>query len=184
MKKVIFIILFAIATVNVWNLNAESEPDPLQEVEASGEGINENDAFKQAVVDAVRQVTGTLVTSETLIQEENVIKEEILSLSNGFVEKVLEQKKIKNPDGTWAVKLKCVVRKGKVYEKLKEVNVPTIKFDGTSLFADVISQVENEKDAAKMLEKALRNYSPMKLITAKMVGDRPEIVERNEKTPS
>ena len=42
--------------------------------------------------------------------------------------------------------------------------------------------MEHEKDAAKILEKALKNYSPMKLITTKMIGDRPEIVEKNENT--
>ena len=105
--------MFILLTFSIsisWDTVADSKVKELEEVESIGEGVSENDAFKQAVVDAVRQVTGTLVASETLIEDEEVIKDEVLTLSNGFVEKVLEQKKTKNSDGTWTVKLKCVVR--------------------------------------------------------------------------
>lgn len=182
MKKVILFI-FLLLTFSIgynWNTLASSKVKELEEVESSGEGVSENDAFRQAVVDAVRQVTGTLVASETLIEDEEVIKDEVLTLSNGFVEKVLEQKKTKNSDGTWTVKLKCIVRKGKVYEKLKEAHIPTIKVDGTSLFADVLSHIEYAKDAEKMLEKVLEDY-PAKLITAEMIGKRPEFVSGDDK---
>lgn len=175
--------MFILLTFSIsisWDTLADSKVKELEKVESIGEGASENDAFKQAVVDAVRQVTGTLVASETLIEDEEVIKDEVLTLSNGFVEKVLEQKKTKNSDGTWTVKLKCIVRKGKVYEKLKEAHVPTIKVDGTSLFADVLSHIEYAKDAEKMLEKVLEDY-PAKLITAEMIGKRPEFISGDDK---
>ena len=140
------------------NTSAKSGPAPLQEVQATGAGATEDEAFKQAVVDAVRQVVGTLVSAENVVKNDRVIKDEVLTLSDGFVEKVLNQDKTKLDDGTWQVKLKCVVRKGQLYGKLQEANVPTVKFDGVSMFADVVSQSNFRQDAHKMLAKAVRDF--------------------------
>jgi hypothetical protein len=151
----------------------------VQEVDATGEGATEDEAFRQAVVDAVRQVVGTLVSAENVVSNERVIKDEVLTLSNGFVEKVLNQDKTKLDDGTWQVKLKCIVRRGQVYSKLQQARVPTVKVDGASLFADVASQIREQKDAAKLLAEALATFSPQ-LVTAKVLDQKPPILQRNE----
>ena len=150
-----------------------------QEVDASGQGTTENDAFKQAVVDAVRQVVGTLVTSENVVNNERVIQDKILTVSNGFVEKVLSQNKKKLADGTWVVNLKCVVRKGQLYGSLQKANVPTVKFDGVSLFADVVSQLDHEKSAVEMIRNAMKKFS-INLVTATVLDKKPEIISRDE----
>jgi hypothetical protein len=152
-----------------------------QEVEATGTGTTENEAFKQAVVDAVRQVVGTLVSAENVVKNDRVVKDEVLTLSNGFVEKVLKQEKNQQADGSWLVRLKCVIRKGQLYRNLQKANVPTIKFDGVSLFADVVSQLDHEKSSAEMIRNAMKKISSS-LITVTMLEEKPrtDIDDRNE----
>ncbi len=130
----------------------------IQQVESTGVGITEDEAFKQAVVDAVRQVVGTLVSAENVISNDKLIKDEVLTLSNGFVEQVIKQEKSKTVDGAWNVKLRCFVRKGQVYDVLQKANVPTTKVDGISLFANALSQSRFKTDARKAAGKAIRDF--------------------------
>lgn len=130
----------------------------IQQVESTGVGITEDEAFKQAVVDAVRQVVGTLVSAENVISNDKLIKDEVLTLSNGFVEQVIKQEKSKTVNGAWNVKLRCVVRKGQVYDVLQKANVPTTKVDGISLFATAVSQSAFKKDSRKVVSKAVRDF--------------------------
>lgn len=180
MKKNFFTVMLLLVSLAAnCSAYAESGPPPLQEVEATGQGANADDAFKQAVVDAVRQVVGSLVTAENVVNNERVIKDEVLTLSNGFVEKVIKREQKKLADGTWEVKLKCTVRKGQVYARLKEANVPTVKFDGVSVFADVVSQLDHQKSSVEMIRNALKTFS-VNLVTATMLEEKPAIVARNE----
>ena len=174
------VILFLTSLLDICSVHAQSGPPPTQEVEATGHGANADEAFKQAVVDAVRQVVGTLVSAENVISNERVIKDEVLTLSNGFVEKVLTQTKYKQDDGTWQVKLKCIIRKGQLYGNLQKANIPTIRFDGVSLFADVVSQIDHQESSVKMIANAFRSVTS-DLVSATMVEEKPKIVERNDK---
>lgn len=161
---------------------AESGPPAFAETEVTGRGTTEDEAFKQAVVEAVRSVVGTLVTAENVVNNDEVIKDKVLTLSNGFVEKVLEQKKQKLTDGTYEVALKCVVRKGQLYGTLKEANVPTVKFDGVSMFADVLSQVDFKKNAVKNLQVAFGKFYAEFPSLYKFTASKPEVVKTDDIT--
>jgi hypothetical protein len=153
----------------------------MQEVDASGSGETPQEAFKQAVTDAVRKVVGTLVSAETALQNGDIIKDQFLTLSNGFIEKVISKEETRQPNGTWVVKLKCVVRKGEIYGTLKEKNIPvSTKFDGVSLFADVVSQNEHKKSSVEMIQSAMAKYNE-DLVTAKMLDEKPRVVETGER---
>lgn len=161
--------------------DSAKEVPAMQEVEATGTGATEEEAFKQAVVDAVRQVVGALVSAENVVKNDRVIKDEVLTLSNGFVDKVLNRDKTKMDDGTWQVKLRCIVRKGQLYGKLQKANVPTVKFDGVSLFADVVSQLDHQKSSVEMIKNAMKKFSSS-LVTATMLEEKPKILERDERS--
>ena len=138
--------------------HAESGPPTFVIADVTGRGSTEDAAFKQAVVEAVRSVVGTLVTAENVVANDQVIQDKVLTLSNGFVEKVLEQKKRQITDGTYEVALKCIIRKGQLYGSLKNAKVPTMKFDGISLFADAVSQVDFKKNAVENLQAAFEKF--------------------------
>lgn len=193
-KAVVCALLFASLACAVGGLlaqNSASAPSrgagspgkgvaPVQEIEAAGEGATEDETFRQAVVDAVRQVVGTLVSAENVVSNEKVIKDQVLTLSNGFVEKIIKRERRKLASGTWEVKLRCLVRKGQVYDKLREANVPTVRFDGVSVFADVVSQLDHQKSSVGLILKGLETISPA-LVTAVMLEEKPKIIERSDK---
>ncbi len=124
-------------------------------------------------------MVGTLVSSETLVKNEELIKDQVLVLSKGYVEKVLKQDKKRLSDGAYQVKLNCLVRKAQVYGTLQKANVPTLKFDGASLFADVVSQLDHQTSSVAMIEKALKSFSS-RLVSASVLEEKPSIVERKQ----
>ena len=94
----------------------------LQITIAQGIGNNPDAALKNALHQAVQQVVGTLVNSESLVKNDDLIKEEILTHSNGFVKNYQVMKKI-HPlsNGMYSVTIKAEV----VEQKLKENNLKT-----------------------------------------------------------
>lgn len=176
-------LLFCLLVANFSSLGTRLRAAPLaltQEVDgASGQGTTENEARLQAYRDAIQQVVGVLVTSKNVVDNEKVIQDKILSVSNGFIDKILKEEKKQLADGTWQVNINCIVRKGELYGSLQKANVPTVKFDGTSLFADVVSQLDHQQSSVEMIKNALRKFSP-DLVTATMLDEKPKIIDRNQ----
>ena len=82
--------LLAIASIEV---SAEDAPKASAEsagnieVVAEGVGATPDEALKDAFRHAVRQAVGAVVDAETLVKNDEVIDDQILTYSNGFVKK-------------------------------------------------------------------------------------------------
>lgn len=61
------------------------EPEKTEKVVATGYGVNADKAKENAVRNAVEQVIGTYVTSDTIVKNSQLVKDEILSFSGGYV---------------------------------------------------------------------------------------------------
>ena len=124
-------------------------------VTAEGVGKTEASAKKAAFKDAIQKVVGVLVDSSTQVKNEEIIKDELLEYSGGFISKseVLSSKK--DDEGLVRVKVKCVVEKTQVKKKLENLSVISIKVDGANLALKETSQGELRKDAAKFISKAI-----------------------------
>ena len=77
-------------------------------------------------------------------------------------------------------RLKPMVRKRQVYARLKETNVPTVEFDGSSLFANFASQLDDHKSSVEMILDALKMFSTP-LVTATLLEEKPRIGEWDER---
>jgi len=75
-------LIFSVLTVQSF---AQSDGQELRKVVATGAGMNEDQALKNAFTIAVQQVVGTIVDTETIVREDDTIRERILSASNGFI---------------------------------------------------------------------------------------------------
>ena len=148
-------------------------------VMATGVGTDASKALKKALMNAVEQAVGLIVDAETVVKNEKVIKDEILTYSDGFVEKFEKLKEAKDDDGLWEVKVKAVVRKLQLIEKLKASKVSLIQVDGQSLFGQVVTQVEGGKNAAKLLEKAFEGL-PLNLLSAEILNPQPKIIKKSD----
>lgn len=146
------------------------------QVIAEGVGATADEAIKDAFRNAVRQVVGTVVDAETLVKNDEVIEDEVLTYSGGFIkgyEEVDGSKKVKG--GLHRIKIKAQVERRSVIAKLKAANVTVKEVDGKGLFAKAVTQLDAEKDAASLLKKQFEGF-PQSCITATIIGE-PETVE-------
>ena len=180
--KITFAIVIGIALVFLHSGAAEktdSAPPATTVVVASGVGVDADKALRNALRNAVEQSVGLIVDAETVVKNESVIKEQILTYSDGFVEKFERVKEIKREDGLYDVKIKAVVKRRQLIEKLKEAKIASAKVEGESLFAEVVTQLDAEKSAARLLEKAMEGL-PASLLVAKVTNQKPQILKKND----
>jgi len=130
--------------------------DQVKEVVATGIGVDAQSAEKQALTAAVQQAVGSYLDTKTITDNEEVIKDRVLSLSNGFVSKydVISGPKQRD-DKLFEVTVKAQVQGGQVVAKLKEVNLIKGEVAGQNLYAQNLTQMISSDDACKMLNEKL-----------------------------
>ena len=143
----------------------------LQITIAQGIGNNPDAALKNALHQAVQQVVGTLVNSESLVKNDDLIKEEILTHSNGFVKNYQVLKKI-HPlsNGMYSVTIKAEVVEQKLKERLKNINVTQVTLnDMHNVWAQIESQNIRKDSAEKFLIKTLNKLYKTDFLQAVLV---------------
>ena len=142
-------------------------------VTATGFGQTVEAARKSAVQKAVRKALGEIVDAETITDKEQVIKDEVITYSDGFVSKTLD---VNGPEkdldlGLFTLTLQAEVVRSKVVERLREVNVKVIQVSGENLFAQAVSKSEKNESGKQLLTKALNeDLDPAKLIKCELVS--------------
>ena len=155
-----------------------SVPIPIDAVVvvAEGVGLDPDGALKNAFVQAVRQVVGAYVDAETLVKNDQLVHDKVLTFSRGLVsayQKISERKR----DGLIRVTIRATVRHDKLVADLNSVNIETGKFPGPTLFARLSSQLKSETDAAALFAKALYRGLPESVVAARLVG-KPKVVKQ------
>jgi len=149
-----------------------------QKVVAEGVGITADEAVKDAFRNAVRQVVGAVVDAETLVKNDDIIDDKVLTYSDGFIKGYEEVPRSKTlQSGLHRIKIMAQVERRSVIAKLNAANVNMKAIDGEGLFAEAVTQLDAEKDAATMLLKQFVGF-PQSCITATVIG-KPEIVEKS-----
>ena len=148
-----------------------------QAVLAEGSGTSPAEALKDAFRNAVRQVVGAVVDAETLVKNDELIDDKILTYSDGFIktyEKVPGSEK--EQDGIYRIEIKANVERRSVVAKLKAANVTVKEVDGKGLFAEALSQLDAEQNLEAMLRKEFEDF-PQSVLTANLVGS-PKIIDK------
>ena len=138
------------------------------EVMSSGVGITPDAATKDALRTAVEQVVGQLVDASTLVANEEVVSDKILTYSGGYVE---GSEVIKEPaqraDGLFKTTIKARVKKTELVEKLRAENITQAEVSGTSLFGEMLTKQQQMIDAAAILAEEFKDV-PTKYLTAEV----------------
>lgn len=131
----------------------------LVDVVATGYGTTVREATKAALRSAVEQVVGTMVDATTLVENDKLIEDEILTYSAGMIAsaKTVGEPK-KSADGIYAVKVKASVKKGVVEEKLRAASAVNVALDGADLFARMTAAKDNLADAEAMIKSVLAKH--------------------------
>jgi hypothetical protein len=143
-----------------------------QMVVTEGVGTSKDEAIKDAFRNAVRQVVGAVVDAETLVKNDEVISDKVLTYSDGLVKKYEEMSK-KESKGLFRVKIKATVERRSVIAKLKEAKVTVKEVDGAGLFAEIVTGRDAAKNAKLVVENALEGF-PVTVLHAEATGN-PEI---------
>jgi hypothetical protein len=152
MKRIILILLLCIAS----SVASVQIIVPESTIQAIGYGNSEDEALKSAYQNAVEQYVGVLVDSSTIIRNDRLIKNDILTFSNGYIN---SYKKLSSKEqmGLWEVKIDAVIKKQNVLEKIKALHIDPIDIkDSEQSYARVISQVKSKFDAEDMLVRLVR----------------------------
>ena len=134
-------------------------------VVVEGLGKTEASAKKAAFREAIQKVVGVLIDANTQVKNEEIIKDEVLEYSGGFISKseILSSKK--DEEGLVRVKVKCVVEKTQVKKKLEGIKVLVVKLDGAGFAEKEMSKEEIRKDAANIISKALEERKKIYSLT-------------------
>lgn len=170
------------------NENYVSDNSGTQNVIAEGSGASEKEALIDAYRNAVRQVVGAVVDAETLVKDDVIIDDKVLTYSDGFIktyEDFAGSKSVKS--GIHRIKIKAVVQRRSIVAKLKAANVSLKEVDGKGMLAELLSKQSGEASATELIKKSLADLPT--LLTAEISGkpdfDRTtsEVVVMVEVTP-
>ena len=84
----------------------------------SGEGPTKDEATKVALRSAIEQTYGTFVSSNSTILNDNLVKDEIVSVSTGNI-KSFNYLSTQETNGKWSVSIQAIVSIGKLIEYAK-----------------------------------------------------------------
>ena len=130
-----------------------------QHITVTGYGNSKDEALKSAFQNAVEQEVGVLVDKRTVMRNNKLIKNKILTYSNGFI---MDYKEVsaKQQMGFWTVEINALVESQKLLSKIKKIKIKPKKITGTKkLYAQVVSQVKTKFDAEKLLKSFYNTFT-------------------------
>ena len=132
-----------------------SAPNGSKNVVATGVGKNNGESLTNAFLQAVQNVVGTIVEGSTLIENEKIISDKVLTLSNGYIE-TYQALETREQDGLIYTKISAVVKKDKLEIRLQELGV--IKVDGRVMFGEALTRARTTEDATAMLDQLFSDF--------------------------
>ena len=141
-------------------------------VSTRGMGTNQESALKDALNQAVMQAAGAIVDSQTLLKNDEIIQEKVLTASNAIVKKydiVMPAKQRAN--GLWEVKIKAVVQQNLLRQTLVKHNIIKGSVEGTqNLWAEIVTEEKNQVDMEAMLENTLKKIDIKRFLQFNLIG--------------
>ena len=127
-------------------------------VDVVGTGATPEAAFDDAVKSALMQVVGTFTKSDTQVENEQVVRDRIISHNQGFIESATKQGPAKLKGGHYEVAVTVSVRRGKVVEVLTEAAKTEAAVDGDSLYARIKTMRDSKSSAAEILHAVFEGF--------------------------
>lgn len=155
-----------------------ASPSQLLEVVVTGVGTDPEKALQNAFTHAIEQAVGVLVDAETLVENDEIISDKVLTFSRGYVD---QYKALKDwqEDGLHYCRIRATVSAEKLTEKLVASNVTVREVAGELLVLRALHELDSVEKAAEMFRKAMRDYAMRKLVKVEII-EKPETVEKDE----
>ena len=170
MKRFLFFCFFLTSTIGI---NAEETIT----VTVSGYGATPEAAEKSALQKAVRKAVGEMVDAETLAQNGELIKDEVLSYSDGFVQSMTT---LSGPEkdedlGFFSITIEAKVLPKKLAAKLEDAKITTSAVAGKDIWAQAVSKISNVFEGRDMLAKLVNEeIVPARLLKTRLISPGPD----------
>jgi hypothetical protein len=129
----------------------------VREVVATGFGINPQKAEEQALMAAVRSAIGVYLDAKTIVANEDVIQNRILSLSNGFVKEYAAIKRSgPSPDGLYEVTIVAKIESSQLMSAMTAANIVSGEIQGRNLWAESATKIKGVDDSVRILQSTIR----------------------------
>jgi len=145
--------LLVILLLNFSSVFSQEDKTVTLTVSAQGETISE--AKQNALRDAIEQAFGAFISSNTEILNDELIKDEIVSVSNGNIQDYEVIYEAQMPSGANAVSIRATVSVNKLSAFVESKGVE-VEFKGGLLAVNVKQQILNEKNEVKTIENIMR----------------------------
>lgn len=139
MKQLIIIVAILL------NASAYSQTNKTVTLVVSGQGKTQDEAKQNALRNAIEQAFGTFISSKTEILNDNLVKDEIVSVASGNIQKYEIISEVQIPNGDFATSLNATVSVDKLTAFVESKGV-VAEFKGSILAANVKQQMLNEKN--------------------------------------
>lgn len=148
MKKILLIFVLLL------NLTCIAQDDKAVTLTVSGTGKTIEEAKTNALRSAIEQAFGAFISSKTEILNDNLIKDEIVSVANGNIQKFEILSQVEIPNNGYAMTLNATVSISKLTSFAESKGV-SIEVKGGLFAANIIQQELNEKAELISLENIL-----------------------------
>ena len=167
----IIIAIFVCAPTFAQNRNSTKTNDEVN-LTVSGTGSTKDEAIKSALRSGIEQTFGTFVSSNTEILNDDLIKDEIVSVNSGTIKNYKELNSCQLPSGLFSVTLKATISIGELV-KFSESKGSHAELSG-STFAYNIKMRELNTISEK---KAIENLTRQIIILGNSIYDKELILK-------
>jgi hypothetical protein len=130
---------------------------PVFYAEAVAEGTTLQEAREQAFRMAVERAVGTVIASETEVQDSRIVRDEIISYAAGFVDRyeLVDQATV---NGRVRVHIKVWVAHSRLSERLLNRSADRGRVEGGRITEQIRSIQQSRHSGDRLLESVLRDY--------------------------
>ena len=158
MKKMMIVATLAFAAVFAFAQDAE-----IVKVRGCGVGTDKAEALKDAYRDAVERAVGMYVDAEQMMKNEELVKDQILTQSNAYIEKYEVSRETAKSNGLVEIQILAEVRKTALTRKISDV-MPSKTFrlgdELQNAHAKISTMEKRNADGAALLASALEGFDP------------------------
>lgn len=137
--------------------------DETVKVSGRGVGTDKDSALKDAYRDAIERAVGLYVDAEQMAKNDELVKDQILTQSNAYIEKY-DLVKESTENGLVTVRILATVRKSALAKRISDVMSPQTFALGNSaqmVHAKAVTIEKRNADAAALFEAAIKDFSPI-----------------------
>jgi TonB family protein len=138
------------STVVASNQSDVQDADKTVSLVVTGQGKTPDEAKQSALRSAIEQAFGAFISSKTEILNDNLVKDEIVSVSNGNIQKFEVLSESKLPDASYSLTVKAIVSINKLTSFVESKGI-SVEIQGGLFALNIKQQLLNEQGEAKAI---------------------------------